>query len=87
MWGEINGEDFTQIVNSSYDEVVHWRRNLFKVPSGKSGKAFVRELARLFASYGEESALEPIALKAAFTLPVLMLQKPQDGFNAVLHLH
>ena len=87
MWGKISGEDFTQIINSSYDEVVHWRRNLFKVPSGKSGKAFVGELARLFASYGEESILEPIALKAAFTSesPVLMLQKPHSRSKAKEH--
>ena len=31
-----------------YEEVIHWRRNLFQVPLGASGKAFVSELARLF---------------------------------------
>ena len=85
MWDEITGTDFTQIINSSYAEIVHWRRNLFKVPSGKPGKAFVKELARLFASYGEESALEAIALKAAFTLPVLMLQKPNPRSKTKEH--
>ena len=29
-------------------EVVHWRRNIFMIPSGKAGKSFVRELATLY---------------------------------------
>ena len=37
---------------------------------------FVSELSRLFRSYAEGSALEPIALKAATVMSVLVLQKP-----------
>ena len=49
---------------------------MFKVPSGKCGKQFVGELTRLFNAFAMESDLESIALKAAMTLPSLMLQKP-----------
>lgn len=55
---------------------MHFKHNLFKVPAGQAGKAFVKELSRLFLNYGESSALECIALKAAFTLPALVLQRP-----------
>ena len=48
--------------------MVHWRPNLFKIPSGACGKQFVTELTRL-------SDMEGIALKAAMTLPSLLLQK------------
>ena len=57
-------------------QVVYWRPNLFKVPSGACGKQFVAELARLFDAFAAESDIEAIALKAAMTLPSLMLQKP-----------
>ena len=57
--------------------MVHWRPNLFKVPSGACGKRFVTELTIVFFSaFAVESDLESIALKAATTIPQLMLQKP-----------
>ena len=49
LWnGTIEGSDFVDRVNFAYDEVVHWKRNLFVVPFGKAGKEFVQELTRLF---------------------------------------
>ena len=59
--------DFAQQVSTTYDVVVHWRRNVFLVPYGCAGKEFVQELARLFRSYGEAGALESIAIKAVCT--------------------
>ena len=56
--------------------MVHWRRNIFDVPTGNAGTAFVLELSRLFRAYAEGSALESIALKAALTMCTLLLQKP-----------
>ncbi len=38
IWGEIDQ------LNKAYSEVVHWKRNIFSVPSGKAGKS---ELSRL----------------------------------------
>ena len=56
--------------------------NLFKVPTGKSGKALVRELARMFQAYADGSALEGIALQAAMVMPALLLQKPHPKSKA-----
>ena len=53
-WGEIeDGRNFACALNRVhvYDEIVKWKRNLFKVPSGKAGKTFVRELSRMFNAY------------------------------------
>ena len=48
---------------------MHWKSNLFKVPSGASGKQFVGELMRLFSAFAMESMLEEaIAIKAAMTM-------------------
>ena len=74
IWGPLSGSEFKQVTDAAYAETVHWCRNLFKVPSGKEGKAFVAEMARLYRSYAETSALESVALKAAMIMPLLLLQ-------------
>ena len=62
-----------------------WKRNLFLIPSGCSGKAFVDEIARLFKCYAECDALELIALKACMVMQTLMLQKPRRQSKAKEH--
>ena len=87
VWSEkMNGDDFTQAVSAAYEEVIHWRRNLFLTPSGHAGKQFVSKLARLFHAYGEGSSLEPITLKAAMIMPALILQKPHASSKARDHV-
>ena len=75
-WGHHEGSDFCRIIDATYKEVIHWKRNLFKVPSGKNGNDFVRELARLISAYQQDNPLECIAMKAIMILPILLLQKP-----------
>ena len=84
-WGDKDGETFADSINLSYMEIVHWRRNLFKVPSGKAGKALVRELTRMFRAYADGSALEGIAMQAAMVMPALLLQKPHPKSKAKEH--
>ena len=76
MWGDVPGESFVHSVTCCYDEVVHWRKALFKSPLAKCGRAFVTEQARLFRAYATGSAFESVALKAAMIMPVLLLQQP-----------
>ena len=83
---ETEAEAFRQDIQESYNQIVHWRRNLFKVPSEQAGKSFVRELARMFKSYVEASALECVALQAAMVMPVLLLQKPHPKSKAKEHI-
>ena len=66
--------------------MVHWRRNLFQVPSGVAGKAFVSELARLFQAYADSSSIE---CKATTVIQILLLQKPSRTSKSkdhVIHL-
>ena len=37
-WGAIDGPSFGDSLNAVYAEIVHWRRNVFNVPSGKAGR-------------------------------------------------
>ena len=61
---------------------------MFSVPSGKAGKACVSELARLFRSYADGSAVESIPLTVAMILPQLLYKslaqnlKPMSIQNA-----
>lgn len=85
-WGEVKeGRSFACALNRIYDEIVQLKRNLFKVSSGNAGKAFVRELSRMFNAYAEGSALECVAMKAAMTMPALLLQKPSSRSKAREH--
>ena len=76
MWSDTKGTDFVQQISLAYDAVVHWQCNLFLVPFGKVGRAFVQELARLFTAYGEGDPMECIATKAAMVMCSLLLQRP-----------
>ena len=84
-WGLLSSEEFTQSLNSAYSEAIHWKPNYFKIPYGNVGKAFTSELAKLYEAYGLSSAMEPIALKAATLMPILLLQKPARNSKATDH--
>ena len=87
MWnGLVDGDTFQSSVNSAYSEVVKWKRNIFLVPFGKTGERFVDELSMLFRAYGESTALEPIAITAAMTMPALLLQKPHPRSKTKDHV-
>ena len=76
MWGDLDPSSFGSICSSIYDEVVHWRLDLMKIPSSNCGRAVVSELSRLYQAFGEGSSLESIALTVAGFLPSLLLQRP-----------
>ena len=33
QWGNLSGQEFCDAISLAYDEIVHWKRNLFQVPS------------------------------------------------------
>ena len=86
VWGELDGISFKCAIDAAYKEVVQWRRNLFKVLSGKAGKAFVHKLTRLFQAYAEGSALESVALTCAMTMPALVLQRSHQSSKTKEHV-
>ena len=77
QWGELYGLEFCNVVSSAYDKIVHWKQNLFPVPSGFSGKLLVKELSCHYQAYAEHSSWELIALKPCWVLVALVLQKPR----------
>lgn len=75
VWGSWKGVHVCQKISDYYDEMVTWKRNIFKVSSGKHEQAFVNELMRLFNTFAEATSMECIALTAAMVLLSLILQK------------
>ena len=71
----MTGEQLCKKIDECFEEMVTWRRYIFKIPSGKQGQSFVSELAKLFSSFGVATSMECIALKAAMVSPSLTLQK------------
>ena len=85
-WGAKEGVDFAHGVRVSYEVVVHWRRNVFLLPSGKVGKEFIRELTRLFNAYTGTSALESVVFDSIMLMCVLVLQKPHVSSKSSDHV-
>lgn len=86
QWGELNREACIVAINEDYEEIVCWKRNIFLLPSGKVGKAFIKELARLYQAYADESPLECIALKACSVMQSVLLQKPHAKSKSKEHV-
>lgn len=57
-----------------YRTIFRWTHNL-TLPVGRVGEQFIKELSRLFSIFASKSSLESIALKDAFLLPHLILQR------------
>ena len=85
-WNNLTGDEFSRAIQTAYTQIVHWKHNLFQVPSGTYGKEFVCELARLFTEYANESTLEAFLIKAAMSMPALALQKPHAKSKTREHI-
>ena len=68
--------DYRLVIKSAYDQVVHWKSNLFPLPMGNVAAQFVMKLAKFFDIYALESAQEDSAIMSAMLFPSLILQRP-----------
>src|SRR6185312_13061647 len=57
-WATRDAVDFMADVNWAYETTTKWRKNVFKLASGQSGKHFTSALTRLYDAYGSRSAIE-----------------------------
>ena len=47
FWNDIRGTVFEKDLTDPYKKIVHWKRNLFMMPSGVAGKKYIDEVTRL----------------------------------------
>ena len=79
FWNEVRETLFEKdLTDASKDEkIVHWKRNLFIMPSGAAGKKYIEEItAALLKLWIQDSPLKKIAIKEMHVMPVLLIQKP-----------
>jgi len=65
-----------------YDNVVHWRKHLFKVPNGNVGKSFVRELNNQLQAFCGSKGEDTLSLYRFFIMPSLLLQSVAGNSRA-----
>ena len=77
-----DGETFCEFINKAYDYAVHWQRNIFKLPSGKAGKAFIKLQTGWLARFNNKDSFMGIAIKVYMTLPMILLQRISPHLKA-----
>ena len=88
VWGQSEGKVITvsssDIINA-YNEITSWRKNIFLVPYGKIGREFIDQITKDINDWNNSTEGHHIALKAAFVLLALVLQKPSQKSKARDH--
>ena len=85
-WDGIKGSETVIMLKNCYEKIVYWRRNLFLLPKGSSGKNYLRETTRLLNSWVEKSPLRQCAMTAIHVMPALLLQKPSKSSKSKDHV-
>jgi hypothetical protein len=80
-WGKTN-QSIADVFLNIYNRMPGFRKNLFTIPSGRSGKAFIKEKSKLFMCWVTHNELERIALKAVAVMDFLLLQKTHSKAKA-----
>ena len=62
-------------IKEAYEKVVYWRRNIFELPKGQYGKAFIREITEWVNRWSDNTEYRDIAFDAIFVMPNLLLQR------------
>ena len=86
FWGATPGDEAAQDLKNCYEEIVFWRKNLFMLPKGASGKDYIRETTRLLNEWVSDSPIKECALYAVHVMPALLLQKPSKTSKSKDHV-
>ena len=78
----VEGKIFCDFIQQAYEEAAHWQKNVFKLPSGKAGKAFIKLLTEWLMRFNNKDEFMGIALTVYMTLPTILLQKPSSRSKA-----
>ena len=69
-----------------YEKIVFWRKNLFMLPNGSSGKDYIKEIIRMISEWLIESPIMECAMFALHVMPTLLLQKPSKSSKSKDHV-
>ena len=65
-------------IMAAYEVIVKWRKNLFELPKGASGKSFVTAITSLIDAWNNKTDKRDHALYAVAIMPNLLLQKTNN---------
>ena len=89
-WGKKDDGSITYITDTTiieaYDEITTWRKNVFLVPYGRVGREFIDQITLHINEWNSSTENQHIALKAAFVLMAVCLQKPGPKSKANQHV-
>ena len=83
--GDLRAGEVVTECNRIYDEVVRWKSNVFKLPSGAAGRSYLEEKTKVCASFMSGTALEAVSMTLFMIMPALLLQKPSKRSKAAEH--
>ena len=81
----LKSEEFGNVIGETYNGIITWRKNEFKLPSIKAPKIFIKALTTWSEHYNNKSGFQDIALKMFIVLPTIILQKPSKTSKAKNH--
>ena len=84
-WGEYTNKQFEENVSFTNENILYWKKNIFLLPTGKSGECFIDETVRLTDAWVRGSPLNNIAFKAFMIMPSILLQKPSKDSKTKEH--
>ena len=76
-WGQYEGEErIRQLIQTTYDTIIGWKKNLFSLPRGKCGTEFIKKLTELINLFVNKTKWQRVAISLVHIFIPLMLQKP-----------
>ena len=76
-WGDCEGEEkIRETIQSTYNTIVGWKKNMFALPRGKCGTEFIKKLTELINLFVYKSKWERVALSLVHIFIPIMTQKP-----------
>jgi len=73
--GKVENRLYHQQVTDAFDKIVFWRKNLFDLPKGSTGKDFITEMTRLINNWNNKGSEYEVSLTALSVMPMLILQR------------
>ena len=73
-----NESKYREEIENVYNELLHWKRNLFDLPKGVPRKAFANELTKHINEWSSKSPNRDICLKTLMVMSSLILQRTSN---------
>ena len=72
-WGRCDSYQFEENLSLVYEKIVYWKKNIFLLPPGHTGKQCIEETTKLMNEWLHDSPSKDIAFKAIMVMPSLLL--------------